>query len=131
MKKEIDRMKREGVIRDSRSPYSSNIVLVKKKDDEDRFCIDFRRLNSMTKLDPFPLPNINEILQSLVGSKWFSKIDLRSGYWQIELDEESVKYTAFTSPFGHHEFTRMPFGLKNAPAYFSRVMNELLGHCRL
>ena len=123
---EIDKMLRAGVIRPSQSPFASPITLAPKKSGEIRFCVDYRKLNSMTIRDSYPIPNIQDIFDTLGGSAYFSTLDLRSGYWQLDLDEESIPKTAFTCHKGLYEFTRLPFGLKNAPGQFQRVMNAVL-----
>jgi hypothetical protein len=99
---------------------------VKKKGNKLRFCVDYRKLNSVTKKDAYPIPRIDDMLNKLGGSEWFTTLDLASGYWQVEMDPDSQNKTAFTTEFGIYEFTIMPFGLTNAPATFQRLMNEVL-----
>lgn len=115
------------VIQESCSPYASPIVLVRKKDGTLRLCVDYRLLNSKTRKDAFPLPRIEESLDSLYGAKWFSTIDLASGYHQVAVTERDKIKTAFCTPFGLFEFQRMPFGLCNAPSTFQRLMERILG----
>ena len=123
---ELEKMLEQGVIEPSESPWSSPILLVKKKDGSIRFCIDFRKLNSLTLKDAYPLPRIDECLESLGGSKWFSTLDLASGYWQCEVEESDRPKTAFSTHKGLFQFKVMPFGLSNAPACFERLMELVL-----
>ncbi|CAF0989144.1 unnamed protein product [Brachionus calyciflorus] len=109
------------------SPWSSPIIVVPKKDGSYRICIDYRKLNQVTNSEKWPLPNILDILNRLKNSLWFSVKDLKSGYWQILMDEKSKEKTAFTTPDGHFEFHRLPFGLKNGPSDFCRIMQMILG----
>ena len=119
-------MLQDGVIRPSTSPWSSLIVMVRKKDGAWRFCIDFRKLNDVTHKDAYPLPRIDETLESLSGSTLFTTLDLASGYWQVELEEADKEKTAFSTAEGHFEFNVMPFGLTNAPLSFQRLMSCVL-----
>ena len=119
---EINKMLEKQVIRPSCSPWSSPVVMVRKPNGLWRFCIDFRRVNDVTHKDAYPLPRIDTTLESLGGSTLFSTLDLASGYWQVELDENSKEKTAFSTQKGHYEFNVMPFGLTNAPATFQRLM---------
>ncbi|UYV63284.1 hypothetical protein LAZ67_2003650 [Cordylochernes scorpioides] len=123
---EVDKMIKMGVAQPSESPWSSPVVLVKKKDGSWRFCVDYRRLNRITKKDVYPIPRTDDVLDSLTGAKFYSSMDLRTGYWQIEIDEGDREKTAFVTPDGLYEFRVMPFGLCNAPATFERMMDNLL-----
>ena len=121
-----------GAIRPSNSPWCNAVVLVRKKDGTLRFCIDFWRLNDRTKKDAHPMPRMPEIMESMVGAKIFSCMDLKSGFWQVKMAEESRQYTAFTvGSLGVCEFLRMPFSLCNAPATFQRLMQNCLGELNL
>lgn len=100
--------------------------MVRKKDGSWRFCVDYRKLNSVTHRDAFPLPRIEETLTSMMKAEWFSTLDLASGYWQVEVDPRDREKTVFTTPLGLFEFQSMPFGLCNAPATFHRLMQHCL-----
>jgi len=118
----------QSVIRKSHSPWSSNVVLVKKKDKSLRLCIDYRSLNNRTIKDAYSLPRLEETLDSLAGSCYFTALDMKSGYYQIEVAEEHTSRTAFSvGPLGLYEFNRMPFGLSNSPATYQRLMQECFG----
>lgn len=125
---EIQKMEAAGIVEGSSSSYASEIVLVRKSTGEWRLCIDFRLINQFTVDDKFPLPPIQDLLHCIKGSKYFVMLDLRSGYWQIPMSHEARKYTAFRTPRGLKQFKVMPFGLKNAPATFQRMMEEILGN---
>ena len=124
--RQIKQMLDEKVIRHSVSPWSSPIVLVYKKSGELRFCVDYRKLNQITRNDAHPLPRISDLLDSVKDAKYFSTLDLRSGYWQIPVELEDCLQTAFVTQSGLYEFTRMPFGLKTAPTTFQRAMEIAL-----
>ena len=121
-----------GVIWPSNSPWCNAVVLVRKKDGSFRFCIDFRKLNSLTVKDSHPLPRICETLKSLAGAAHYSTFNMNSGFWQVPMDEESKQYTAFTlGSMGLYECESMPFGLCNAPPTFQRLMQNCLGKLNL
>lgn len=126
VRKQIDDMLKRGIIRESNSPYSAPIVLVKKKDGTSRFCVDYRKLNSVTKKDAYPIPRIDQTLENLKGARYFSSMDLATGYWQVPVASRDQHKTAFgTSDGGLFEYLVMAFGLTNAPATFQRLMNKL------
>eukprot|EP00731_Ephydatia_muelleri_P004957 Em0002g1133a len=120
-----DMLKRE-IVQPSSSPWASPVVIATKKDGSLRFCVDYRKLNSITRKDAYPLPRIDDSLDALNGSKWFSTLDLICGYWQVEMDENDRQKTAFCTQEGLFEFKVMPFGLCNAPATFQRLMDLVL-----
>ena len=101
-------------------------MLVKKKDGTTRFCVDYRKVNDVTRKDAYPIPRVDDTLDTLSGSAWFTTLDLKSGYWQVEVAEEHREKTAFCTQEGLFEFNVMPFGLCNAPATFQRLMNSIL-----
>lgn len=124
--KMVGDMLKQGVVSKSKSPWASPVVLVKKKDGSERFCIDFRKLNSVTVKDSYPLPLIEETIDKIRNAKFYSSMDLISGYWQMALDDESKKKTAFITHKGLYQFEVIPFALSNAGAAFQRNMEIIL-----
>ena len=122
----VREMREKGVIEPTSSPWASPTVLVQKKDGTVRFCVDYRRLNELTVKDAFPLPRIDETLDSLGGAKWFTTLDLLSGYWQVGLTDDAKRKSAFCTHSGNFQWRVMPFGLCNAPATFERLMETVL-----
>ncbi len=133
LKKQLAQLLKQGFIRPSKSPYGSPVLFVKKKDGDMRMCIDYRALNKLTIKNAYPLPRVEELFDRLQGAKYFSKIDLRSGYHQVRIAEGDEHKTAFRTRYGHYEFTVLAFGLTNAPATFMHLMqtvfSPLLDQC--
>ena len=124
----IQKSLEQGIIRESSSPYASPVVLVKKKDGKLRLCVDYRLLNAKTHKDAYPLPRIYEALDVLKGAKYFCSLDLAHGFNQISMEESDIEKTAFRTGTGRlYEYTRMPFGLCNAPGTFMHVMDKAFG----
>lgn len=126
----VEKMLKAGIVRESKSPFSSPIILVKKKDGSDRLCVDFRELNSNTVADRYPLPLIQDQLDRLCGAQYFSSLDMVAGFHQIPVEENSIEKLAFITPDGHYEYLTMPFGLMNAPSVYQRAINDALGELR-
>ena len=122
--KELDQMLEMGIVRPSTSPWASPVVIVPKPDGNIRFCIDYRKLNRVTKMDAYPMPRTDQMLEKIAKAKFISTIDLTKGYWQIPLDDEAIPKSAFITARGLFELTVMPFGMKTAPATFQRMMRD-------
>ena len=126
VKAEVDKLLEAGVIRESESSLSAPIVVVPKGDGGKRLCIDFRALNAITRTFIWPVPRVKDILARLGKVKYFTTLDLRSGYHHIVLDKQSKKKMAFCAPFGKYEYLKVSFGLAQAPSYFQKLMNKVL-----
>lgn len=125
--KEIDEMLIQDIIEPSQSPWASPVVLVKKKNtDKYRFCVDYRKLNSVTERDSYPLPLVSKTLDKLSNAKYLSSLDIKSAYWQVPIEEASRPLTAFICRRELFQFKRMPFGLHNAPATWQRLIDNVL-----
>ncbi|GJX29543.1 putative reverse transcriptase domain-containing protein [Tanacetum coccineum] len=125
LSEQLKELSDKGFIRPSSSPWGAPVLFVKKKDGSFRMCIDYRELNKLTVKNRYPLPRIDDLFDQLQGSSVYSKIDLRSGYHQLRVQEEDIPKTAFRTRYGHYEFQVMPFGLTNAPAVFMDLMNRV------
>ena len=123
---QLEKMQIKGVIQPSESPWASPVVLVRKRDGNLRFCVDYQALNAVTKADVRPLPRIDDFLDKLGKAKCFSSLDLAAGYWQIKVRPDSQEKTAFITHHGLYKFKVMPFGIKNAPAVYQRLMQKAL-----
>ena len=122
----VEEMLRHDVIEPSTSPWASNVILVRKSDQTLRFCVDYRPVNALSIKDSYPLPRIDTCFDALGGAKFFSTLDLRQGYWQVEIDAESAGKTTFVTRKGTFKFKVLSFGLSNAPAIFQRLMDLVL-----
>ena len=129
--KMVGDMLKAGVIQETSSPWDSPIVLVKKKDGSLRFCVDYRRLNAVTRKDVFPLPRIDDLLDQLKGMSVFSTLDAKTGYWQIRMEKSSREKTAFVTSNGLYEFRVMPFSLCNTPATFQSYAESISWSVRI
>jgi hypothetical protein len=125
LKKQLKKLLEQGFVRPSASPWGSPVLFVEKKDGTKKMCIDYRTLNSMTIKNKYPLPRIEDLLYRLKKAKFFSKIDLRSGYHQLKIREQDIPKMAFTTRYGLYEFVVVSFRLTNAPAYFMNLMNKV------
>ena len=124
--KELNELKDSGIIEESNSDWASPIVVVQKKDGSNQICVDYRKLNSTTKFDAYPMPRIDEMLDAVGKSKYLTTLDLTKGYCQVPMSQDDKAKTAFISPLGLMQFTVMPFGLSGAPATFQRLMDKIL-----
>ncbi|CAF1466853.1 unnamed protein product [Rotaria sordida] len=129
-REEIDKLLKQGIIEESTSPWSSPIVLVRKKDGSVRFCIDFRKLNNITTKDAFPMPRIDDIFDHLSHAEYYTTIDFKSGYFQVGLDPKDRPKTAFSTRDQHYQFTVLPQGVTNGPPAFQRIVSQILGPTR-
>ncbi|XP_076069754.1 uncharacterized protein LOC143041630 [Oratosquilla oratoria] len=134
VREEVQRLQEVGIVEPSSSPWASPVVLVPKPDGSMRLCIDYRKLNAVTEPDSYPLPRIDDVIDEVGRAQWVTKLDLLQGYYQVRLSERSRAISAFITPEGLYQFTVLPFGLRNAPATFQRLMNlakNEFGHARI
>jgi hypothetical protein len=125
LKKQLNELEQKGYIKPSSSPWGAPVLFVKKKDGSMRLCVDYRALNEVSVKNKYLLPRTDDIFDQLKRAKYFSKIDLRSGCYQLRIWHEDVTKTTFVTRYGQHEFTVMPFGLTNASSYFMNLMNKV------
>ena len=130
VQRQVTELLSKGLIQPSDSPWASPVVLVNKKDGTKRLCLDYRKLNDVSVKDAYPLPRIDDSLDSLGGAKYFSTLDLAAGYWQVEMDEDARQKSAFVTASGLYEWNVLPFGLCNAPSTFERLMDNVLAGLR-
>ena len=123
---EIEKMLQLGKIHPSMSPWASPVVIVPKTDGTIRFCVDYRKVNGVTKMDAYPIPSMERMIDKVASAKYISTLDLTKGYWQILLETSTIEKSAFITTKGLHEFLVMPFGMKTAPATFQRFMSEIV-----
>ena len=121
---ELRQMLELGIVRPSKSPWASPVVVVPKPDGTIRFCVDYRKLNNITKMDAYPIPRMDQMLEKVAQARYISTLDITKGYWQIPLNEDSIPKSAFITTQGLFEFAVMPFGMKTAPATFQRMMKH-------
>ena len=126
VKEELREMERSGIIEPSNSEWAAPVVLVTKKDGSLRFCVDYRKLNAVSRSDAYPMPRVDQLIDKLGSAAYITTLDLTWGYWQVPVTEESRKLTAFATPFGLYQFVIMPFGLSGAPLTFQRLMDRVL-----
>lgn len=131
VEKEIDEMIKEGVIEPANSEWASPMVIIRKKDDTIRLCVDYRRLNAVTQMDAYPMPRMEDILDQVGQAKYITTLDLAKGYWQVPVAKEDRHKTAFITPKGLYQFKMMPFGLCGAPATFQRWTKSLKDYTSL
>ena len=123
---ELAEMRRQGIIEPAISDWAAPIVIVKKKDGTIRLCVDYRRMNALSRVDSYPMPRIDEMIDRLGRAVYITTLDLTKGYWLVPVAKRDQPKTAFTTPFGLFQFQRMPFGLQGAPATFKRMMDRVL-----
>ncbi|GFX93527.1 retrovirus-related Pol polyprotein from transposon 297 [Trichonephila clavipes] len=124
MRKQIEELLRQNVIEECESPYTTPVVLVPKPNGKVRLCVDYRKLNSVTKVDAYPLPRMDDLLNEATPTSFMSTIDLQSGCHQVKVADVDLDKSAFVCPFGTYRYLRMPFGLRNAPATFQRLIDK-------
>ena len=126
LQEQLQSLEEQRLIEPSTSPWASPVVLVRKRNNQLRFCCDYRAVNTKVKHDSYPLPRVEDLIQATGGARYFSVLDQRAAYWAIPLDEESKEVTAFITEYGLHQWTRMPFGMKTSPGSFQRIMEDVL-----